>query len=80
MSWPMLLACCVALALFMTVLPLAIFLFVVFIVVRMLYNGFDQRAKRGKATAYRSVDDPAEASAEASTDAPINKSADKPGE
>jgi hypothetical protein len=36
MSWPALLACCVTLALAITVLPLALFLFIAFMLVKLI--------------------------------------------
>ena len=59
MSWPALLVCCIGLALLISILPLAIGLFLVFMVCKLAYNALDDRMTRGKATPHRPVADPA---------------------
>jgi len=40
MSWPAMLACCVGLALIISILPLALFLFVLFLAVKVVIGAF----------------------------------------
>mgnify|MGYP003456356090 CR=1 FL=1 len=60
MSWPALLVSCVALALAITIIPLALFLFVIFMTARMVVIGCANRKRRGAATPYRPVGDAGE--------------------
>ncbi|HEU4776477.1 MAG TPA: hypothetical protein VFS95_06590 [Telluria sp.] len=60
MSWPAIAVCCVLLAFFMTIIPLALFLFVMFMVIKFVVTAFDNRARRGPATPYKSTDDTGE--------------------
>lgn len=55
MSWPTLLVSCVALALAITIIPLALFLFVIFMTARMVVIACASRKRRGPATPYRTV-------------------------
>ncbi|UUZ55875.1 hypothetical protein LP419_10620 [Massilia sp. H-1] len=52
--------CCVLLAFAMTIIPLALFLFVMFMVIKFVVTAFDNRARRGPATPYKSADDQGE--------------------
>lgn len=56
MSWPALLVSCVALALAITIIPMALFLFVIFMTARMVVIACASRRRRGPATPYRTVD------------------------
>lgn len=56
MSWPALLVSCVALALAITIIPMALFLFVIFMTARMVVIACASRKRRGAATPYRTVD------------------------
>ncbi|HEY0061577.1 MAG TPA: hypothetical protein VGC21_05630 [Telluria sp.] len=60
MSWPAIAVCCVLLAFALTIIPLALFLFVMFMVIKFVVTAFDKRATRGPATPYRSTDDKSE--------------------
>jgi len=60
MSWPAIAVCCVLLAFFMTIIPLALFLFVMFMLIKLIVTAFDNRARRGPATPYKSTDDAGE--------------------
>ncbi|SHH23444.1 hypothetical protein [Massilia sp. CF038] len=60
MSWPAIAVCCVFLAFALTIIPLALFLFVMFMVIKFVVTAFDKRAARGPATPYRSADDKGE--------------------
>jgi len=59
MSWPAIAVCCVLLAFAMTIIPLALFLFVMFMLIKFVVTAFDRRASRGPATPYKSADFPA---------------------
>ncbi|UUZ50396.1 hypothetical protein LP420_11220 [Massilia sp. B-10] len=48
------------LAFAMTIIPLALFLFVMFMVIKFVVTAFDNRARRGPATPYKSADDQGE--------------------
>ena len=60
MSWPGLAVCCVMLALAITIVPLALFLFVMFMAIKLIYSVIAERGARGKVTPYTSHDDKAE--------------------
>ncbi len=60
MSWPAIAVCCVLLAFALTIIPLALFLFVMFMVIKFVVTAFDKRATRGPATPYRATDDKGE--------------------
>lgn len=45
MSWPMLLACAIGLALFITILPLVLTLFLIFLLVKWANGGFGWEKK-----------------------------------
>jgi hypothetical protein len=60
MSWPALAVCCVALAFAITIVPLALFLFVMFMAIKLIFSVIADRAQRGKPTPYTSHDDKAE--------------------
>jgi hypothetical protein len=58
MSWPALLASCVALAFLLTILPLALTLFVIFLLVKIaiaLVAGYSYNKRRGNATPHKDV-------------------------
>jgi len=55
MSWPALAVCCVMLAFAITIVPLALFLFVMFLAIKLIMRAFADRA-RGKPTPYKSAD------------------------
>ena len=57
MSWPALAVCCVMLAFAITIVPMALFLFVMFMAIKLIFTSFDKRAQRGVATPYQSHDD-----------------------
>lgn len=57
MSWPALAVCCVMLALAITIVPLALFLFVMFMAIKLIYSVINDRATRGVPTPYKSHDD-----------------------
>jgi hypothetical protein len=44
----------------MTIIPLALFLFVMFMLLKFVVTAFDRRASRGPATPYKSADDQGE--------------------
>ncbi|MGZ8291228.1 MAG: hypothetical protein ACXW2U_18490 [Telluria sp.] len=56
MSWPGVLVTCVALAFALTILPLALFLFIVFMTARIVVIACGKHKRRGPATPYRHVD------------------------
>ena len=60
MSWPGLAVCCVMLALAITIVPLALFLFVMFMAIKLIYSVITDRTTRGAPTPYTSHDDKAE--------------------
>ncbi len=60
MSWPALAVCCVALAFAITIVPLALFLFVMFMAIKLIFSVVADRAQRGKPTPYTSHDDKVE--------------------
>lgn len=60
MSWPALAVCCVLLAFAITIVPLALFLFVMFMAIKLIFGAFADRAQRGKPTPYKPVDDQGE--------------------
>ena len=60
MSWPGLAVLCVALAFAITIVPLALFLFVMFMAIKLIFSVIADRAQRGKATPYTAHDDKAE--------------------
>lgn len=57
MSWPALAVCCIMLALAMTIVPLALFLFVMFMAIKLIFSVIADRAQRGVPTPYKSTDD-----------------------
>ena len=57
MSWPTLLAACIALALAIVVLPLALTLFVVLVAAKLIIGAIADRRARGKLTPYKPVDE-----------------------
>ncbi len=57
MSWPALAVCCVMLALAISIVPLALFLFVMFMAIKLIFTSFATRAERGAPTPYTSHDD-----------------------
>jgi hypothetical protein len=57
MSWPALMVSCVALALAITIAPLALFLFIVFMAVKLIVAATVLNKRRGPATPYRATDD-----------------------
>jgi hypothetical protein len=77
MSWPALLLSCVLLAMVITIVPLVIFLFVIFMCIKLVATSIAQRNKRGPATPYREAAAPA-AKADDLTD--VDTGAGKQGE
>lgn len=57
MSWPALAVCCVLLAFAITIVPLALFLFVMFMAIKVIFGVIADRAQRGKATPYKESTD-----------------------
>ncbi len=57
MSWPALAVCCVGLAFAISIVPLALFLFVMFMAIKLIFSMFADRAERGVPTPYKSHDD-----------------------
>ncbi len=57
LSWPALAVCCVLLAFAISIVPLALFLFVMFMAIKLIFTGFANRAQRGAPTPYTSHDD-----------------------
>ena len=57
MSWPVLLLTSIALALLITLVPLIVGLFLVFMAIKLIFSGSARRAVRGPATPHRPVDD-----------------------
>jgi hypothetical protein len=57
MSWPALMVSCVALALAITIVPLALGLFIIFLLVKLVFTTIGERASRGKPTPYKNVDE-----------------------
>ena len=57
MSWPALAVACLLIAFAVTILPLALFLFVTFMLIKLIFSSLAERAERGVATPYRSTDD-----------------------
>lgn len=57
MSWPALAVCCVLLAFAITIVPLALFLFVMFLAIKLIFGVVGDRASRGAPTPYKDVDD-----------------------
>lgn len=58
MSWPALLASCVMLAILLTILPLALTLFAVFLLAKIaiaLVAGYQYNKRRGKATPHKDI-------------------------
>ncbi len=58
MSWPALLLTCVALALLITLVPLIVGLFLVFMAIKLVFSCAAERAERGPATPHKPVVDP----------------------
>lgn len=52
MSWPGLAVCCVMLALAITIVPMALFLFVMFMAIKLIFSVINDRATRGAPTPY----------------------------
>lgn len=57
MSWPALALSCVLLAMVITIVPLVIFLFAIFMCIKLVATSIAQHQKRGPATPYREHDD-----------------------
>ncbi len=57
MPWPALLVTCILLAMAITVVPLVLFLFVVFTCLKLIVASFVIEKRRGQATPYRDVDE-----------------------
>jgi hypothetical protein len=53
MPWPAMLVCCIGLALVISILPLAFFLFVVFMAVKVVVGAFVIDARRTRPHAYK---------------------------
>jgi hypothetical protein len=58
LSW--LAVMCVMLALAITIVPLALFLFVMFMAIKLIFSVIADRSQRGVPTPYKSTDDKAE--------------------
>lgn len=56
-SWGTLAAICIVAAVVLTILPLAVALFMVFVAVKLILNAIDSHRTRGPATPYRDVVD-----------------------
>jgi uncharacterized membrane protein len=56
MSWPALAVTCLMIAFAVTILPLALFLFVMFMLIKLIFSAIADRAERGAPTPYRSAD------------------------
>ena len=63
MSWPALAVSCVLIAFALTIVPLALFLFTVFLVVKLALAAIFVNTRRGKATPYRECADAKDAPA-----------------
>lgn len=57
MSWPMLAVACLFIAFAVTIVPLALFLFVMFMLIKLIFTSIAERGQRGVPTPYRSTDD-----------------------
>ena len=57
MSWPAMAATCLLVAFAITILPLALFLFVAFMLIKVISASIAERRTRGAPTPYRSTDD-----------------------
>jgi hypothetical protein len=57
MSWPALAVCCVLLAFAISIVPMALFLFVMFMAIKLIFSCIANRAQRGVPTPYKSHDD-----------------------
>jgi hypothetical protein len=55
-SWPALLVACILLAMLISIVPLVLFLFVVFMAIKLISASIVQHKKRGPATPYRPAD------------------------
>ena len=55
-SWPALLVGCILLAMLITIVPLVLFLFLVFMAIKLISGSIIQHRKRGPATPHRPVD------------------------
>lgn len=55
-TWPTLLVACVLLALIITVIPLAIGLFAVLMIGKLIFGAVSDRVERGAPTAYKPVE------------------------
>ena len=56
LTWPALAVACVIIALAMTLVPLALGLFILFMAVKLIAGGASRRAERGAATPYQPVE------------------------
>ena len=63
MSWPALAVSCVLIAFALTIVPLALFLFTVFLIVKLALAAIVVNTRRGKATPYRECGDAKDAPA-----------------
>lgn len=57
MSWPALAIACLLIAFAVTILPLALFLFVMFMLIKIIFAAIADRKERGAPTPYRPADD-----------------------
>ena len=57
MPWPAMLACCIGLALLISILPLALFLFILFMAVKLIVGAFVVDRKRTAREGYADVFD-----------------------
>ncbi len=59
-SWPVIAIWAVLLSIALTIVPLALMLFLVFMAVKLVFGAVSERAKRGPATPYTPTDDKGE--------------------
>lgn len=60
MSWPVIAIWAVLLSIALTIVPLALILFMIFMAVKLVFGAIAERAKRGPATPYTAADDKGE--------------------
>jgi hypothetical protein len=80
MSWPALLLSCILLAMVITIVPLVIFLFVIFMCIKLVATSIAQRSKRGPATPYREHAAPAARADDVADVTDVDTGAGKQGE
>ncbi|MES2900713.1 MAG: hypothetical protein V4723_13375 [Pseudomonadota bacterium] len=60
MSWPVIAIWAVLLSVALTIVPLALMLFIIFMAVKLVFGAIAERTKRGPATPYTPTDDKGE--------------------